>query len=239
MVMERIDRQGVNVSNKLSMAFLRPQYGDNKKTDIVVAGDIESLGSAGNVRPVFTDVPRLNSMTYLFDYWEISENITFQLHSYVPEIDRMAADFNVHSNVSRDEETHLRTTRNYDDTDEPITPRIMIFVPMQSVDPSGAGDGHATNGLVILAEGIWLPSEISFQRNNLVMYDIEFLPNRLYIRTIAGTDPDQIESQPRNADRYHDFVNDQHWIDGKNHTFHRERRMGLLSVGDVPSTPGL
>ena len=242
MVMERIDRQGVNVGNKLSMAFLGPRYGGSVKHNIVIAGDIVEMGSAGNIREVFTEKPRLNSMTYLFDHWEITENITFQLDSYIPEIDRMAGRFNIASNVSRAVNDHIRTTVNTEDAENYTRPRIMIFPALQDASP-GSGGGRAKNGMLILAEGLWIPSNIAWQRGNLITYDIEFLPNHKYVRTVSGPLDDELSlaglsgradrliADPFNADRYHDFDRDVHYIDGVNHTVERERRMGLLAAG--------
>lgn len=232
----RVDRQGVNVANKLSIAIVPPVYGGIRLSNIIIAGDIVNVGSMGRVMPVYTDKPRLNSTTKVFDRWEITENIQFQLDSYIPEIDRMAGLTNIASTVARTPGTHVRASRNTLDTENPINPLIMIYPALQNLSPGQVGEGIAENGMVILAEGEWYPSDIAYTRGELITYDIEFQPDRKYIRTIAGEstlgslpDPRVLLDTPQNADRFHDFDQDVHWIDGINQTEERERAMALLA----------
>ena len=234
---QRIDRQGVNVGNKMAMAFWKPSYNGSAKRNIVIAGDIASVGSLGNIMPVFTDKRRLHSTTKLFDMWEVSDNITFTLDSYVPEIDRMAGMYNIASSVPRDEKTHERALSNSPWSGDPITPRIVIFPSLQNLSPPDASQnlGGQADYFAIIAEGIWYPSDISWDRGNLIQYNIEFQPDVLYVRTVAisrdqitGLDFEGILTNKQNADRYHDFTRDEHYIDGVNQNEVIEERMGLL-----------
>ena len=246
----RLDRRGVNIGTNVALHIRRPQYTTSGETNpIILAGDVKNIRSIGRVMPAYISKRRLRSEVELFDMWRVEENIQFTLDSFIPEIDRMLSLRNVRSNVGRDASSYERgdSTPNTANADSPLPPLIAIMPDMYSLSPTenaenaGAAllDGEVPVGRAIIAEGEWVTNDMSFDESNVITYDVEFKPNIKYITTTAiPANLANVHSAVKiaalltdyiNADRYHDFLRDLHYIDGINQNDERERRMGLFA----------